>query len=196
MSEPISIDSFRELFVIDNEFAVIDPRGTSDFAAGHLLAASNLPLQQLDKLAGQAIPLNSTLCILYDAGTRITRLFQCGDSRRWSRGLAGVGRRGIFRGQRAGQGFRRIHRKRVFDAGDERGAVTRAPARRRQDPADRFTHRRGACKLLYPRRRSLRRRGTGLQGVARAARGYRHRGSLRWTYAQHHRCANADRCRL
>jgi len=68
MSEPISIDSFRELFVIDNEFAVIDPRGTSDFAAGHLLAASNLPLQQLDKLAGQAIPLNSTLCILYDAG--------------------------------------------------------------------------------------------------------------------------------
>jgi rhodanese-related sulfurtransferase len=68
MAEPISIESFRELFVIDNEFAVIDPRTPGDFAAGHLLAASNLPLQRLEGLPGPLVPLKTTLCVLYDAG--------------------------------------------------------------------------------------------------------------------------------
>ncbi len=69
MSAAISIDSFRDLFVTDNEFAVIDPRCAADFTAGHLLAATNLPLQQLDNLVRQVIPLNATLCILCDADT-------------------------------------------------------------------------------------------------------------------------------
>ena len=68
MAEPISIENFRELFVIDSEFAVIDPRNAADFTAGHLLAASNLPLQQLDSLISPAVPLKTTLCVLYDAG--------------------------------------------------------------------------------------------------------------------------------
>ncbi|MCP4471929.1 MAG: hypothetical protein GY815_14810 [Gammaproteobacteria bacterium] len=68
MAEPISIESFRELFVIDSEFAVIDPRSAVDFATGHLLAASNLPLQSLDSLISPAVPLKTTLCILCDAG--------------------------------------------------------------------------------------------------------------------------------
>jgi rhodanese-related sulfurtransferase len=68
MAEPISIASFRELFVIDSEFAVIDPRNARDFAAGHLLAASNLPLEQLDSLMASAVPLITTLCIVCDDG--------------------------------------------------------------------------------------------------------------------------------
>ncbi|MCP4769647.1 MAG: thiosulfate sulfurtransferase [Gammaproteobacteria bacterium] len=68
MAEAISIEGFRELFVIDSEFAVIDPRNAVDFAAGHLLAASNLPLRKLDSLIGMALPLKSTLCVLCDAG--------------------------------------------------------------------------------------------------------------------------------
>jgi len=68
MAEAISIEGFRELFVIDSEFAVIDPRNAIDFAAGHLLAASNLPLQQLDSLISPAVPLKSTLCVFCDAG--------------------------------------------------------------------------------------------------------------------------------
>ena len=68
MAEAISIERFRELFVIDSEFAVIDPRSAVDFAAGHLLAASNLPLQQLDSLISPAVPLKSTLCVFCDAG--------------------------------------------------------------------------------------------------------------------------------
>ena len=68
MAEVISIEKFRELFVIDSEFAVIDPRNAVDFAAGHLLAASNLPLQQLDSLISQAVPLKTTLCVFCDAG--------------------------------------------------------------------------------------------------------------------------------
>ena len=68
MAEAISIEGFCELFVIDSEFAVIDPRNAIDFAAGHLLAASNLPLQQLDSLISPAVPLKSTLCVFCDAG--------------------------------------------------------------------------------------------------------------------------------
>jgi rhodanese-related sulfurtransferase len=68
MAESISIENFRELFVIDSEFAVVDPRSPADFAAGHLLAASNLPLQQLDSLVSPVVPLKNTLCVLCDAG--------------------------------------------------------------------------------------------------------------------------------
>jgi len=68
MTEAISIEKFRELFVIDSEFAVIDPRNAVDFGAGHLLAASNLPLQQLDSLISPAVPLKTTLCVFCDAG--------------------------------------------------------------------------------------------------------------------------------
>jgi rhodanese-related sulfurtransferase len=68
MAESISIENFRELFVIDSEFAVVDPRSAADFAAGHLLAASNLPLQDLANLVVPALPLKDTLCVLCDAG--------------------------------------------------------------------------------------------------------------------------------
>jgi rhodanese-related sulfurtransferase len=68
MAERISITSFRELFEIDDEFAVIDPRDSASFASGHLLAASSLPLQYLDQLIGPAVPLQQTLCVLVDAG--------------------------------------------------------------------------------------------------------------------------------
>ena len=48
----ISIDEFRALFKGDVEFAVIDPRPQADFANGHLLAASSLPLTRLEQLPG------------------------------------------------------------------------------------------------------------------------------------------------
>lgn len=66
--EQISIDKFRMLFNGDTEFAVIDPRNAKDFAAGHLLAASNLPVNHLEQQIQLAVPHLQTLCILYDAG--------------------------------------------------------------------------------------------------------------------------------
>ena len=68
MVDRISITSFRELFESDDEFAVIDPRDSANFASGHLLAASSLPLQYLDQLIGPAVPRQQTLCVLIDAG--------------------------------------------------------------------------------------------------------------------------------
>ncbi len=64
----ISIDEFRALFKGDVEFAVIDPRAATDFSAGHLLAASNLPVNQLEQVIESAVPHLQTLCVLYDAG--------------------------------------------------------------------------------------------------------------------------------
>ena len=60
----ISIDEFRALFKGDVEFAVIDPRTQSDFANGHLLAASNLPFDRLEQLIKPAVPRLRTLCRL------------------------------------------------------------------------------------------------------------------------------------
>ncbi len=66
MTELISTGAFRALFKADAEFAVIDPRATSAFAGGHLLAASNLPLSRLETLIGLAVPQRDTLCVLCD----------------------------------------------------------------------------------------------------------------------------------
>ena len=68
MTEQVSIDKFRMLFRSDTEFAVIDPREAADFAAGHLLAASNLPVNQLEQSIKSAVPLAHTLCVLCDNG--------------------------------------------------------------------------------------------------------------------------------
>ena len=66
--EQISVDKFRMLFRSDTEFAVIDPRNATDFAAGHLLAASNLPVNLLEQRIKLVVPQLQTLCVLYDAG--------------------------------------------------------------------------------------------------------------------------------
>ncbi len=66
--EQISIDKFRMLFRSDTEFAVIDPRNARDFTEGHLLAASNQPLNQLEQLVKLGVPHSQTLIVLYDAG--------------------------------------------------------------------------------------------------------------------------------
>lgn len=68
MTELISTQDFRALFEHDAEFAVIDPRESSDFAAGHLLAASSLPLSRLAATIGQAVPQTDILCALTDNG--------------------------------------------------------------------------------------------------------------------------------
>jgi len=68
MAEFISMDSFRTLFSGDQEFAVIDPREASSFAGGHLLAASNLPLDGFEQRIELAVPRLQTLCVLCDAG--------------------------------------------------------------------------------------------------------------------------------
>lgn len=59
---------FRELFAGDEEFAVIDPRGEQEFAAGHLLAASNLPLDTLASRVAYLLPRRQSLCVLCDDG--------------------------------------------------------------------------------------------------------------------------------
>ena len=68
MVASMTIDAFRTLFRKDDEFAVIDPRSESVCAKGHLLAASNMPLDRLADLIRAAVPRLQTLCILYDAG--------------------------------------------------------------------------------------------------------------------------------
>jgi rhodanese-related sulfurtransferase len=68
MTEFISTDSFRALFGDDSEFAVIDPRDASSFAGGHLLAASNLPLSDLEARIKRAVPHLQAPCILCDDG--------------------------------------------------------------------------------------------------------------------------------
>jgi len=68
MAKPITIVKFRRLFVDDDEFAVIDPRAASEFAAGHLLAASNLPLARIEAVIAHLVPQSNTLCVLCDAG--------------------------------------------------------------------------------------------------------------------------------
>ena len=68
MVEKITIDRFRSLFTGDLEFAVIDPRDAASFAAGHLLAASNLPIIQLAESITHAVPNQHSLCVLCDAG--------------------------------------------------------------------------------------------------------------------------------
>lgn len=68
MAKKITIDSLRTLFVGDEEFAVIDPRDREAFTEGHLLAASNLPLDKLESSIAVAVPRQQTLCLLCDAG--------------------------------------------------------------------------------------------------------------------------------
>ena len=68
MAESITIDVFRELFTCDEEFAVIDPRKLDEFSRGHILAASNLPLQQLENRIEFAVAQKHTRCVLCDAG--------------------------------------------------------------------------------------------------------------------------------
>ncbi len=68
MTEFVSTDTFRALFGDDAEFAVIDPRDAASFAGGHLLAASNLPLNSLEDRIKLAVPRLQTLCILCDDG--------------------------------------------------------------------------------------------------------------------------------
>ena len=68
MAKPISIDRFRALFCADDEFAVIDPRSSDDFAAGHLLAASHLPPAQIEAGIAHLVPLADTLLVVCDAG--------------------------------------------------------------------------------------------------------------------------------
>jgi rhodanese-related sulfurtransferase len=68
MAEAMTIAGFRELFDGDSEFAVIDPRSPDEFTRGHLLAASNLPLDGLEWQIELAVPLRHSLCVLCDAG--------------------------------------------------------------------------------------------------------------------------------
>jgi rhodanese-related sulfurtransferase len=68
MAESISIEAFRELFHHDTEFAVIDPRAAGEFARGHMLAASNLPIADLAQRIGVLVPRTETLCVLCDNG--------------------------------------------------------------------------------------------------------------------------------
>ena len=68
MVAKIDMEKFRSMFEEDEEFAVIDPRPEQEFAHGHLLAASNLPLARLQYLIVAAVPQKNTLCVLYDAG--------------------------------------------------------------------------------------------------------------------------------
>ena len=68
MAKPISLNDFRKMFDTDTEFAVIDPRQSVDFSQGHILAASSLPLAQLEQMIGPAVPKLDTLCVLCDAG--------------------------------------------------------------------------------------------------------------------------------
>jgi rhodanese-related sulfurtransferase len=68
MSSMISIRMFRELFSGDEEFAVIDPRSEADFAAGHMLAASSLPLDTLAARVAYLLPRRQSLIVLCDNG--------------------------------------------------------------------------------------------------------------------------------
>ena len=68
MVAKIDMEKFRSLFEEDEEFAVIDPRSENEFARGHLLAASNLPLARLQYLITTAVPQKNTLCVLCDTG--------------------------------------------------------------------------------------------------------------------------------
>ena len=68
MAESMTIDAFRELFAADSEFAVIDPRDRDAYAGSHILAASNLPLAQLEQRVPALVPDPDTLCVLCDDG--------------------------------------------------------------------------------------------------------------------------------
>jgi len=68
MSWQLSIRMFRDLFLGDEEFAVIDPRPQAAFAEGHLLAASNLPLDTLAAQAPKLLQRRHVLCVLCDNG--------------------------------------------------------------------------------------------------------------------------------
>jgi len=68
MSWQLSIRMFRDLFAGDEEFAVIDPRLQQAFAEGHLLAATNLPLDSLAAQAPKLLPRRHVLCVLCDDG--------------------------------------------------------------------------------------------------------------------------------
>lgn len=68
MSEKITIDALRALFTRDDEFAVIDPRDRRSFSTGHMLAASNIPLDRMESLLGFAVPSPEVQCLFIDNG--------------------------------------------------------------------------------------------------------------------------------
>ena len=68
MARPTTIERLRALILGDDEFALIDPRGAAEFAAGHILAASNLPLERIEAEIGVLVPLRETLCVICDDG--------------------------------------------------------------------------------------------------------------------------------
>ena len=68
MAQQITVDSFRTLFGIDEEFAVIDPRPRERFVQNHLLAASNLTADRFDAELAWRIPRKQTRCVLVDDG--------------------------------------------------------------------------------------------------------------------------------
>jgi rhodanese-related sulfurtransferase len=68
MAEPITIGDFRELLASDDEFAAIDPRSPVEHSRGHILAASNLPLRQIEERISHLVPKKATCCVLIDAG--------------------------------------------------------------------------------------------------------------------------------
>ena len=68
MSEKITIDALRTLFTQDDEFAVIDPRDRQSFSSGHMLAATNIPLDRLEARIECAVPNRDVQCLFCDAG--------------------------------------------------------------------------------------------------------------------------------
>ena len=68
MINTLDIDALRACFTRDDEFAVIDARDNPDFVAGHLLAATNIPVDELNDRLAWAVPNNGVLCIFCDDG--------------------------------------------------------------------------------------------------------------------------------
>jgi rhodanese-related sulfurtransferase len=124
--EPISIEAFRALFDGDEEFAVIDPREATVFSANHLLAATSLPLSRLQSLITAAVPRQETLCVLCDAGGgeagSAAELLQTLGYTRLAVLDGGIG------AWEACGGNRRIHRKVLCHAGDDRGRTASSAA--------------------------------------------------------------------
>ena len=68
MVQTISTDALRAYFTRDEEFAVIDPRERQHFTGRHLLAASNIPLDELTERLLQVVPNQKVTCIFCDDG--------------------------------------------------------------------------------------------------------------------------------
>lgn len=68
MVRTVSTDALRAYFMRDDEFAVIDPRDRRHFSEKHLLAASNIPLDELAERLPRVVPYQKTSCIFCDDG--------------------------------------------------------------------------------------------------------------------------------